>query len=48
MIIDVNTEYFESQGGYEFAKKFYEQAFHFAEKEMGSKYILSAVMHADE
>lgn len=48
MIFDVNTKYFESHGGYEFAKKFYEQAFHFAEKEMGSEYILSAVMHADE
>ncbi len=48
MIFDVNTEYFESHGGYEFARKFYEQAFHFAEKEMGSEYILSAVMHADE
>lgn len=48
MIFDVNTEYFESHGGYEFAKKFYEQAFHFAEKEMSSEYILSAVMHADE
>ncbi len=48
MIFDVNTEYFESHGGYEFAKKFYEHAFHFAEKEMGSEYILSAVMHADE
>ena len=48
MIFDVNTEYFESHGGYEFAKRFYEQAFHFAKKEMGSEYILSAVMHADE
>lgn len=48
MIFDVNTEYFESHGGYEFAKDFYESAFHFAEKEMGSEYILSAVMHADE
>ncbi len=48
MIFDVNTEYFESHGGYDFAKKFYEAAFHFAEKEMGSEYILSAVMHADE
>lgn len=48
MIFDVNTEYFESHGGYEFAKEFYEQAFYFAEKEMGSEYILSAVMHADE
>lgn len=48
MIFDVNTEYFESHGGYDFAKKFYESAFHFAEKEMGREYILSAVMHADE
>lgn len=48
MIFDVNTEYFESHGGNEFAKKFYESAFHFAEKEMGNEYILSAVMHADE
>jgi hypothetical protein len=48
MVFDVNSEYFEAHGGYEFAKKFYEQAFHFAEKEMGSQYIISAVMHADE
>ena len=48
MIFDVNTEYFELHGGYEFAKEFYEQAFYFAEKEMGSECILSAVMHANE
>ena len=35
-------------GGYEFAKEFYEKAFHFAEQEMGTENILQAVMHADE
>lgn len=48
IIFDVNTEYFANRGGYEFAKKFYEAAFHFAEKEMGADNIISAVMHADE
>ena len=31
-----------------FAKKFYEEAYHFAEKEYGTDNIISAVMHADE
>ena len=35
MIFDVNTAYFEERGGYEYAKQFYEEAFHFAEKEYG-------------
>lgn len=48
MIMDVNTEYFERNGGYEFACKFYEEAFHFAEKIYGKENIVSAVMHADE
>jgi hypothetical protein len=48
MVFDVNTGYFESHGGYEYAKRFFEETFHFAEKEVGSRYILSAVMHADE
>ena len=48
MIFDINSDYFEKHGGYEFAKEFYEKAFHFAEKEMGSDYIISAVLHADE
>lgn len=48
IIFDINFDYFEQNGGYEFAKRFYEKAFHFAEKEMGSKNIISAVMHADE
>ncbi len=48
IIFDINSDYFEQNGGYEFAKGFYEKAFHFAEKEMGSDNIISAVMHADE
>jgi len=48
IIFDINSDYFEQNGGYEFAKGFYKEAFHFAEQEMGSKNIISAVMHADE
>lgn len=48
IIIDVNTRYFEKRGGYEYAKQFYEEAFHFVEKKFGSENVVSAVMHADE
>ena len=48
MIFDVNTDYFQKNGGYEFAKRFYEEAYHFAEKLYGRDNIISAVMHADE
>ena len=48
IIFDINSDYFERNGGYEFAKRFYEKAFHFAEREMGTDNIISAVMHADE
>ncbi len=48
IIIDVNTTYFEEHGGYEYAKRFYEEAFHFIEKKFGADNIVSAVMHADE
>ena len=48
MIMDVNTEYFEKHGGYDFACRFYEEAFRFAEKIYGKDNIISAVMHADE
>lgn len=48
IIIDVNTMYFERNGGYEYAKKFYEEAYRFIEKKFGSEYVVSAVMHADE
>jgi hypothetical protein len=48
LVFDVNTEYFERNGGFEFAKKFYEEAYKLAVKEVGEQYILSAVLHADE
>lgn len=48
MILDVNTEYFEQRGGYEYACRFYEAAFHFAQRVYGEGNIVSAVMHADE
>lgn len=48
MIMDVNTDYFEQNGGYEYACRFYEEAFHFAEIIYGKDNIISAVMHADE
>jgi hypothetical protein len=48
IIIDVNTMYFERNGGYEYAKKFYEEAYHFVEEKFGPEYVVSAVMHADE
>ena len=48
LIFDINSEYFEEHGGYEFAKAFYEEAYYFAEKLYDKDNILSAVMHADE
>ena len=48
LILDINSDYFEKHGGYDFAKKFYEEAYHFSEKEYGKDNIISAVMHADE
>ena len=49
MVFDVNSDYFERSGGYEYAKQFYEEAFRLAVKEAGGEqYVLSAVMHADE
>ena len=49
LVFDVNTDYFEQNGGYDFAKRFYEEAYRLAVKEVGSEdYILSAVLHADE
>ena len=43
LIFDINSYYFEKHGGYEFAKEFYERAFHFAEEEMGTDNPLIAV-----
>lgn len=49
LIFDVNSAYFYNHGGYEFAKKFYEDAYKAAIKIVGGEqYTLSAVMHADE
>lgn len=48
VIFDVNTDYFETHGGYEYAKQFYEEAYRFAVKLYGEDDILSAVLHADE
>lgn len=48
LVLDINSDYFEKHGGYDFAKRFYEEAFHFAETEYGKDNIISAVMHADE
>ena len=48
MIFDVNTAYFEEHGGYDYACRFYEEVFRFAQKEYCPENILSAVMHADE
>ncbi len=49
MIFDVNTAYFERNGGYDYAKAFFEEAYRCAVNEIGGEqYVLSAVMHADE
>lgn len=49
LIFDVNSAYFYNHGGYEFAKRFYEDAYKAAIEIVGDEqYILSAVMHADE
>lgn len=48
MIFDVNTDYFEKHGGYEYAKEFYAEAYSFAVALYGEQNIISAVMHADE
>ena len=48
-VFDVNSSYFDENGGYEFAKAFYSEAYSMAVKEAGSEeLIVSAVMHADE
>ena len=49
LVYAVNTKYFDERGGYDFAKKYFEEAYRQAVKEIGSEdYIISAVMHADE
>lgn len=48
MILDANIDYFETHDGYEYAKRFYAEAYQFAVKVYGEDNILSAVMHAHE
>lgn len=48
MVVDINTQYFEEHGGYDYAIRFYEEAYRFAVSEYGEENIISAVMHADE
>ena len=49
LVFDVNTDYFETHGGYEYAKQFYAEVYELArEIAGGEQYIISAVMHADE
>jgi len=49
LVFDVNTDYFDRNGGYEYAKSFFEEAYRCAVEEIGGEqYVLSAVMHADE
>ena len=48
MVVDINTQYFEEHGGYDYAIRFYEEAYRFAANEYGEENIISAVMHADE
>jgi len=56
MIFDVNTEYFDEQyknhgfhSSYDFACAYYTEAYKMAVKEVGDeKYVLSAILHADE
>ena len=49
MVFDVNTDYFDQHGGYDYAVQFFTEAYRLAVKEVGNEdYILSAVLHADE
>ncbi len=49
LVFDVNSAYFENHGGYEYAKKFFAEAYQCAVREAGGEqYVLSAVLHADE
>jgi hypothetical protein len=49
LVFDVNSAYFEHNGGYDYAKQFFAEAYNLAVKEVGGEqYVLSAVLHADE
>ena len=42
MVVDINTQYFEEHGGYDYAVRFYEEAYRFAVGEFGAENIISA------
>lgn len=48
IVIDVNTMYFERNGGYDYAVEFYRTAVDFLKEKFGENYVISATMHADE
>lgn len=49
MVFDVNTRYFDENGGYDYAKEFFAEAYRCAVGIVGGEqFIVSAVMHADE
>lgn len=49
LVFDINSAYFENNGGYDYAKKFFTEVYKLAIKEVGGEeYILSATLHADE
>ena len=49
LVFDVNTRYFDSHGGYDFARDFFAETYRCAVEIVGGEqYIISAVMHADE
>lgn len=48
IVMRVDAEYIELNGGYDFAVELYRQSFEFIKRKMGEKYILEAIMHADQ
>jgi uncharacterized phosphosugar-binding protein len=49
LVFDVNSAYFESNGGYKYAKKLFAEAYRLAVQEARAEvYVLSAVLHTDE
>lgn len=48
IVLRVNAEYIELNGGYDFAVEFYRRSFEYIKKKMGEEYILEAIMHADQ
>ena len=49
LVFDVNTRYFDSHGGYDYARDFFAETYRCAVEIVGGeRYIISAVMHADE